>query len=105
MENLREMEEWKCHKVLLLLVLLSSHNCFFVQFRAVWVVIEPYQYNAPSVVTPDFPYRSSSETYCLKLLVITALYRLKEANLLGEKLTVSLGIVPDASVSKTGKDL
>lgn len=89
----------------------SSHNCFFVQFRALWAVTKqppPYQYNVLSVVTPGFhfPYRSSSETHCLKLLVITALYGLKEANLLGEKLTVGLGIVPGTSVSsKTEKDL
>lgn len=46
-----------------------------------------------------FPCTSSSETCCLKLHVITALYRLKEENLLGEKLAVGLGIVPDTSVS------
>lgn len=77
----------------------SSHDCFFVKFWALWVVTKqplPRQYNVLSVGPP---YTSSSETRCLKLHVITALYRLKEANLLGEKLAVSLGIVPDTSVS------
>lgn len=82
----------------------SSCNCFFVQFRTLWIVTKqllPCQYNVLSVVTPSFhfPYRSSSQTYCLNLHIITALYRLKEANLLGEKLTVGLGIVPDTSAS------
>lgn len=82
----------------------SSLNGFFVQFRALWVVTKqppPDQYNVLSVVTPGFPFpcRSSSETYCLKLHVITALCTLKDANLLGEELTVGLGIVPDTSVS------
>lgn len=86
MENLGEMEGWKCHKVLLLLVhflLLTVSLCS----SALWVLTKqppPDQYNVLSVVTPGFPfpYRSSSETYCLKLHVITAL---KKANLLGEE--------------------
>lgn len=102
--KLREMEEWKCDKVLLLLVHFLLITCFLVRFRALWVVTKqplPCLSNVLSVVTPGFhfPYRSTSETYCLKLHVISALYRLKEANLLDEQLTVDLGIVPDTSVS------